>query len=121
MTFKPNQGHFSHLEFLEAAPSLPAPISNWSPKFCLFKFFTDRLSALVALPAVLLIAVALFFLNPLFNRGPVFFSQDRMGMGGKKFRMWKFRSKNEAPEAARAHNPPVENHRITPLGQVLIK
>lgn len=45
------------------------------------------LSVLVA--PVLLVLAALVKGS---SRGPVFFAQDRIGRGGKKFRMWKFRT-----------------------------
>ena len=121
MTLKPDQGDFSHLDFLETVTTLPAPISFWSNKFFVFKFCVDKISAIVALPFVLAIAILLFVVNPFFNPGPVFFTQDRMGMGGKRLRMWKFRSMTATQDNARAHDAPLEEHRITPFGHFLRK
>ncbi len=44
----------------------------------------------IALLAPLLILVAL--LVKLDSRGPVFFRQERLGVGGRRFRIFKFRS-----------------------------
>jgi lipopolysaccharide/colanic/teichoic acid biosynthesis glycosyltransferase len=46
------------------------------------------LSAIVVLPLMTLIAVAI----KLDSDGPVFFKQRRVGVGGREFLMWKFRS-----------------------------
>lgn len=46
------------------------------------------LGLLVAMPLMLLIAMAI----KLESRGPIFFRQRRVGLGGGEFRMWKFRS-----------------------------
>jgi lipopolysaccharide/colanic/teichoic acid biosynthesis glycosyltransferase len=43
---------------------------------------------LVSAPLMLLIAIAI----KLDSRGPVFFRQSRVGLGGREFKMWKFRS-----------------------------
>lgn len=54
---------------------------------------------LIALtPFFLLIALAIKLESP----GPVFFSQRRVGQGGNRFRMWKFRSMFIDAEARRA-------------------
>jgi exopolysaccharide biosynthesis WecB/TagA/CpsF family protein len=53
---------------------------------------------LVLAPFFLLIAVAIKLESP----GPVFFSQKRVGQGGRRFRMWKFRSMFIDAEARRA-------------------
>lgn len=45
-------------------------------------------------PLMLLIAVAI----KLDSRGPVFFRQSRVGLGGREFKMWKFRSMSLAAE-----------------------
>ena len=46
------------------------------------------LGAIVAAPAVLLIALAIRLDTP----GPVFYTHERIGRGGRRFRMWKFRT-----------------------------
>jgi len=48
----------------------------------------------VSAPLMLLIAVAI----KLDSRGPVFFRQSRVGLGGREFKMWKFRSMSLAAE-----------------------
>ncbi len=45
-------------------------------------------------PLVLVIAAAIRIDSP----GPVFFRQERIGLGGRRFRMWKFRSMAENAE-----------------------
>jgi lipopolysaccharide/colanic/teichoic acid biosynthesis glycosyltransferase len=56
------------------------------------KHATDRIIALSGLlllaPLLVAIAIAVFF----GDRGPALFSQERIGLKGKPFRMWKFRS-----------------------------
>jgi exopolysaccharide biosynthesis polyprenyl glycosylphosphotransferase len=59
----------------------------------------DVLLSLIALlvlsPVILLIAAAIRFESP----GPVFFRQTRVGLGGRPFTMWKFRSMAADAEA----------------------
>ncbi len=51
---------------------------------------------LVASPLMLVVAVAI----KLDSRGPVFFLQERIGTGGRRFRVWKFRTmRNGASDA----------------------
>lgn len=51
----------------------------------------------IALPLMLAIAIAI----KTESRGPVFFRQRRVGLGGRHFRMWKFRSMYKEAEALR--------------------
>jgi lipopolysaccharide/colanic/teichoic acid biosynthesis glycosyltransferase len=69
-----------------------------------------------SLPIVFLIATVLFFVNPFFNSGPVFFRQQRMGRGGRTFDIVKFRTMHCAPNIERGADDPLEVDRITPLG-----
>lgn len=78
---------------------------------------------------LLVLGAALVLLNPLLNRGPLFFVQERMGRGCRPFRAWKFRTM--APErtggpagaggaaGGRGAFDRLERHRITPLGRWL--
>jgi lipopolysaccharide/colanic/teichoic acid biosynthesis glycosyltransferase len=56
------------------------------------------LGLVVCLPIIGLIGVAI----KLDSRGPVFFKQRRVGLGGREFTMWKFRSMRD--EAERRHD-----------------
>jgi lipopolysaccharide/colanic/teichoic acid biosynthesis glycosyltransferase len=99
--------------------SLPAPISRWSLKFVTFKFVFDKGFALAAMPVIVLVGIALLALNPFFNPGPLFYVQDRMGMGGIRFRMIKFRSMRPCQGVSRTAHDRLEKDRITPLGHFL--
>jgi Undecaprenyl-phosphate glucose phosphotransferase len=73
--------------------------------------------ALVVLAIPLLVVAALVRLT---SRGAVFYQQERMGLDGKPFMIYKFRSMYEGAEAASgpvfaSHNDP----RRTPLGKLL--
>ncbi len=60
--------------------------------FAGFKFFLDRILALIGLilllPLMIIIAIAI----KLDSKGPVLFKQTRTGKGGKNFQMMKFRT-----------------------------
>lgn len=74
--------------------------------------------ALVLLPIVCALALVLLVLNPFFNPGPLFYRQNRMGLGRRSFVALKFRTMTRADRARGAHDP-VEVDRITPLGGIL--
>jgi exopolysaccharide biosynthesis polyprenyl glycosylphosphotransferase len=96
-----------------------------------FKGAFDRTLAilvfLLAGPVMLVIAVAI----KVTDRGPVLFSQDRVGRNGQIFRLWKFRSMYVDAEARRAeieHLNETEggvlfkmrnDPRVTPVGRFL--
>ena len=83
------------------------------------RFFDVSMSAIVLLaffPLGILIAFAIFLSDP----GPIFFRQERIGQGGRPFRLWKFRT-------MKVHKPNEKEHitygtndpRITHLGYYL--
>lgn len=75
--------------------------------------------ALFALPVVALATLLLLILNPVWNRGPVFYSQKRMGRRCKPFRALKFRTMDTTAAISRGPNDPLETNRITRLGLFL--
>lgn len=98
---------------------LPMP----SAGFLASKRVFDIFCAIAAAPLVLLIGLALVVANPLWNRGPLIFVQQRMGRNCRPFMAYKFRTMacDTAPPGPgrRGPNDPVETHRITPLGRWL--
>jgi exopolysaccharide biosynthesis polyprenyl glycosylphosphotransferase len=53
------------------------------------------------------------------DRGPVFYSQWRTGLGGKPFRIWKLRTMRTDAEQQGAQWVQQQDPRITPLGRLL--
>lgn len=92
-----------------------------TPSSVSLKRIFDILAAIVGLSQMVIVAVLLFILNPFLNPGPLFFRQHRMGRGGERFEMLKFRTMicHVSGAAVRRANDPVEEDRITRLGQIL--
>ena len=67
--------------------------------------------------APILVLVSLFVW--LGDRGPVFFRQERVGRGGRLFRIHKFRTMRVANSGSQVTS--ADDDRITPLGKVLRK
>lgn len=89
--------------------------------FNTFKMLCDLVFPILSLPFIFFASVALIILNPIFNPGPLMFTQVRMGLNGERFRMYKFRTMSISPVAARAHDAPIEADRITPFAHYLRK
>ena len=81
----------------------------------------DLSVAIIAAPFVGVVALLLLVLNPIYNPGPLFFRQKRMGKGCTSFSMWKFRTMVPAQVELRSHDAPLDSDRITRLGAVLRK
>lgn len=73
------------------------------------------LGIIVSAPLMLLIA----FLIKIYDRGPVFYFQDRLTVNGKEFRIRKFRSMRVDSEKDGARLASKHDARITPVGRVL--
>src|SRR6188474_21532 len=81
----------------------------------LFDGLASALALVVLAPLFAVIALLVKLTSP----GPALFRQERVGRGGKSFRLLKFRSMADArrpgdPEVTRAGDP-----RITPFGRLL--
>lgn len=76
-------------------------------------FTAAGLGLLVLSPVLLLVALVI----KLTDGGPVFFRQERVGRGGRPFRMWKFRSMRV--DNAGAKITVSGDSRITPIGRRL--
>ncbi len=69
----------------------------------------------VWLPLCLLVALAVRLDSP----GPSLFSQARVGLNGRSFRLWKFRSMQHSPAPASARFALRDDPRITRLGRFI--
>ncbi len=104
--------------FIEPAARV-VPMASSTLQYRAFKRSVDLLFSLAVLPIVGMVAAGLVVVNPFLNPGPVFYRQTRMGMGGRRFTMWKFRTMTPAAEAVRAFEAPVEEDRIPALGRFM--
>ena len=95
----------------------------------MYKFFFKRLFdiiiGLIALPIVLLIIIILAPIIYFTDRGPVFYTAERLGTKCKKFKMYKLRSMYvDAPDL---RNPDGSTYnsdndpRVTPIGSIMRK
>ncbi|WP_170335488.1 sugar transferase [Ruegeria arenilitoris] len=85
------------------------------------RVFDLVVSALVLLPLTMLCGIVLLILNPFWNKGPLIFSQERMGRKCVPFTAYKFRTMRPTEKITRSANCPLEEDRITPLGRFLRK
>ncbi|HEB02288.1 MAG TPA: sugar transferase [Nitrospirae bacterium] len=80
-----------------------------------FDIFCSALGLLIFLPLFILVAIVIRIESP----GPVFFRQERLGLGFRPFRLFKFRSMTVDAEK---HGPSVTSggdKRVTGIGKVL--
>jgi Undecaprenyl-phosphate glucose phosphotransferase len=73
-----------------------SPLDGWG---AVFKRFTDFCISGVTLIIISPLLLFLAVLIKLTSKGPIFFSQERMGMDGRTFKMLKFRSMRTDAEA----------------------
>ncbi len=118
-------------ELILSSDSPEVNIMQIPTAYAVSKRLLDIGGALAGIMALspLLVGVACFIK---LDGGPIFFSQDRVGLGGKKFKMWKFRSMVANAEALKerlaAQNESggptfkmKNDPRITPVGKFIRK
>ena len=85
----------------------------------LFSFFINfGLSLIVGLLFILVVPFVWFF-NIFLNRGPLFYTQNRVGQYGNEFKIYKFRSMIVNAEDGGAKMATANDDRITPFGKFL--
>ena len=80
----------------------------------------DLLLAVVLLPVLLPLILVIAVLVKMDSPGPVFFVQERVGLGNKPFRMWKFRSMRVSDDS-QARFASDDDERITRFGCIIRK
>ncbi len=92
----------------------------------------DIVGSLVLLVGLVPVFLVVAMLVRMTSRGPILYSQERLGLGGRPFRLWKFRSMYRDAEQRQAQvaalnevDGPVfkirKDPRVTPVGRVLRK
>ncbi|MCP5053910.1 MAG: undecaprenyl-phosphate glucose phosphotransferase [bacterium] len=110
------------MEHIEGIPIInlgDIPLQGWPSIFKrAFDFLFSLMGLIFLLPLFILVALSI----KLTSRGPVFYSQTRVGLDGKHFRMIKFRTmvRNAEKETGAIWSPP-DDQRVTKIGRVLRK
>lgn len=92
------------------------------PKFYFaFKHFAECVAIIIFSPVFLLLSLFAVILIKANSKGSPFFIQERMGRGGKPFRMYKFRTMITESEAQGAKFTVDNDSRIIPMGKFLRK
>lgn len=93
-----------------------APLEGWNRiAKRAFDIFVATMAMLLLAPVMLVLAV----LVKLTSRGPVLFAQERMGIDGQLFHMYKFRTMKLDAEKHGAQFATAEDPRRTPIGSFL--
>lgn len=114
-------GHVHNTQILgeQLMELLPVRLSFWQRTI---KALMDRVLAFVVLAAGMPVWATVALIILLDSRGPVFYRQERVGQGGRRFRIFKFRSMISDAEK---HTGPVwagkDDPRITRVGAILRK
>ena len=87
--------------------------TSWTKR--LFDLLLSALGLLASAPLCMLIAVSI----KLEDGGPVFYWQDRVGKGGGRFKIWKFRSMASDSKPFELQQAERTDKRITTVGRIL--
>lgn len=105
--------------YLFDSPLLLSRNQGLSGDQLIVKRFMDILISVILLVILSPFMVLSALLIKLYDRGPVFYYQDRLTRGGKIFRMIKFRSMKIDSEKDGAMVASKQDTRVTPVGKVL--
>ncbi|WP_211462251.1 undecaprenyl-phosphate glucose phosphotransferase [Collimonas silvisoli] len=83
------------------------------------KHFLDKLFALAVLMALSPLFLALALCIKMSSPGPVFFKQVRLGLNGKKFMIYKFRSMKPHQEHGKLTQATQDDPRVTRIGKFM--
>ncbi len=95
---------------MSSAPSAVAPAR---PALSRAKRTLDILAVLVVAPVVVPLGVLVALVVALTSRGAVLFGQDRVGLGGTTFKMYKFRTMHREAEQLLQQDPRLWNEYVS--------
>jgi putative colanic acid biosysnthesis UDP-glucose lipid carrier transferase len=99
------------------AIDLNQPVSN--DVRGIIKDLFDKVFSLVVLVLLLPLFIVLAILIKLSSPGPVFFKQPRLGLNGKPFNVYKFRSMRLHDDGGMVRQATQDDPRITPIGRFI--
>ena len=105
--------------YAEPFIDLTAPTLSESAKNV--KLVADSLVSAVMLIALMPVYAVLALLVKCSSPGPVFYSQERIGLRRRPFRIYKFRTMRQDAEASGPRLSAEDDPRITPIGKILRK
>ena len=85
----------------------------------LFTFILNWLLVIFIGLLLFMVVPFVYFLNLFFNRGPLFYTQSRVGQYGEEIKIYKFRSMVVDAEKTGAKMATKNDNRITPFGKIL--
>lgn len=99
------------------------PISRYNHNYIylLWHKLINISASLIGLSIMTLLTPLIFMINYFFNKGPLFYSQKRVGKGGKEIKIIKFRSMIVGAEKYGAKMSEKGDLRITKFGKILRK
>ena len=89
--------------------------------FWINKRLFDIFVCLLLIPLLFITSIIVLCINYFFNKGSLFFIQERMGKNCNVFSAIKFRSMAPVKEITRKYDDPIETTRITSFGKILRK
>lgn len=99
----------------------PFSRSNQNHLYLLASRIAEILFSLIGLSFGLLFFPLIFIGNLIANRGPLFYTQERVGKNGEVFKIYKYRTMIKNAEANGAMFTTANDSRITPFGKFLRK
>ena len=115
------QGGYKQIEKIGDYTVVTSSVNYANTSALLVKRGMDIVGGLVGCLFTLIIMIfvgpAIYIASP----GPIFFSQERIGRNGRKFKMYKFRSMYTDAESRGAQWAQDEDPRVTPFGKVMRK
>ncbi len=99
----------------------PFSRSNQNALYAFYIRFFDILLSIIGLVGLLIIMPIVYFLNIFWNKGPLLYTQERVGKNGIPFQIYKLRTMIVNAEQEGAVFAKVNDIRVTPFGKFLRK
>ncbi len=114
-----HQNRYARVVTMQITPVVSENFTNW---YSIVFRLIDVIAAMLLLSLLVLLLPFIWLANRLFDPGPLFYSQVRVGKNGKTYKMYKLRSMVVNAEADGRPQFTLQNdHRITRVGAFLRK